>query len=256
MIETKIQGGLGNQIFQWAYGKSLSKKYNTDLFLDLNFYNNQSGNTFREFELDKFPNLNYETQKKENKKFIEIVDDFFYKELNYNKNLNYYLNGFWQSEKYFSEFSDVIQSELQPDVLTRKKLLSIVSDDSVSLHIRRTDYVTSNGFHPVQNIEYYNKALDIIGNYEQLLIFSDDINWCKENLNYKKMIFIENMSSVENVWLMSLCKNNIIANSSFSWWGAWLNQNKNKTVVIPKNWFGNNVDLNTSDIYPDNCIKI
>jgi hypothetical protein len=256
MIVSKIQGGLGNQIFQWAYGKSLSKKYNTDLFLDLNFYKNQSGNTFREFELDKFPNLNYETKKKENKKFTEIVDDFCYKELNYNENLNYYLNGFWQSEKYFSEFSDVIQSELQPDVLTRKKLLSIVSDNSASLHIRRTDYVTSNGFHPVQNIEYYNKALDIIGNYDQLLIFSDDINWCKENLNYKKMIFIENMSSVENVWLMSLCKNNIIANSSFSWWGAWLNQNKNKTVVIPKNWFGNNVDLNTSDIYPNNWIKI
>jgi hypothetical protein len=256
MIITKLQGGLGNQIFQWAYGKALSEKYNTSLFLDLNFYENQTGNTFRVFELDKFPNIKLETTKFENKQTIEVIDSFTYTELKHDKNFNYYLNGFWQSEKYFYEFSEIIKNELEPDITTLEKLSSKMSNNSVSLHIRRTDYVTSNGYHPVQSIDYYNKALEIIGDYDQLLIFSDDINWCKENLNYKNMVFIENQTNIEDMWLMSLCKHNIIANSSFSWWGAWLNKNEDKIVIVPKNWFGDFTNLNSLDIFANNWITI
>ena len=124
------------------------------------------------------------------------------------------------------------------------------------MHIRRTDYVTSNGYHPVQSIEYYKNALDIIGGYESLYVFSDDINWCKSNLRFKDMTFVQNSEDIDDLWMMSLCKNNIIANSSFSWWGAWLNDNPNKKIISPKMWFGEQTNLNSDDISPISWVKI
>jgi hypothetical protein len=92
--------------------------------------------------------------------------------------------------------------------------------------------------------------------YDNILVFSDDISWCKDNLKFDKMNFIEGLDNVEDMWLMSLCDNNIIANSSFSWWGAWLNSNFNKKVIAPLHWFGDSANLNTSDIIPTNWIRI
>jgi hypothetical protein len=256
MIITKLQGGLGNQLFQWAYGKSLAVKHNTNLFLDTSFYSNQIGNTPRSYELNKFPNFNHQNTEVEPKSTIKVNDNFYHNELSYNQDYNYELDGFWQSEKYFLNISDLVREQLQPTNQIIEKLKKHINGNSISLHIRRTDYVTSNGYHPVQSIDYYNKALEIIGDYDQLLIFSDDINWCKENLNYKNMVFIENQTNIEDMWLMSLCKHNIIANSSFSWWGAWLNKNEDKIVIAPKNWFGDFTNLNSLDIFANNWITI
>lgn len=267
MIITKLQGGLANQLFQFAYGKSLSLKYNTPLYIDNSFYmSHQFGSTKRNFSLNKFPNLDYTIMpnernislwNNENKKVnTRINDNFHYKELKYNENSNYYLDGYWQSEKYFKEISDILKKELSPSEEDLIRLKEIIPNNSVSLHIRRTDYVTSNGFHPVQSIEYYKKALSLIGDYENIVVFSDDIPWCKENLKFDSMIFIDGYDDVEDLWLMSLCDHNIIANSSFSWWGAWLNNNPNKKVIAPKNWFGKQSNLNQSDIIPDSWIKI
>ena len=124
------------------------------------------------------------------------------------------------------------------------------------MHIRRTDYTTSNGYHPVQTVEYYKKALEIIGEYDKLFIFSDDIEWCRNNLKFDNMIFIEGNTDIEDLYLISLCKHNIIANSSFSWWGAWLNKNPNKKVIAPSKWFGDMANLNESDIVPEGWIRI
>jgi len=256
MIITKLQGGLGNQLFQWAYGKTLSIKYNTGLYLDLKSYVNQGSNTPRTFELNRFPNFNHEEPQIEFKNTIQIVDNFNYSELSYNNNFNYYLDGYWQSEKYFKNILDIIKNELKPTDEILKKLNSQIKKNSVSLHVRRTDYINSNGFHPIQPIEYYNQALNIIGDYNQIIIFSDDIGWCKNNLKYKNSIFIENQTPIDDLWLMSLCEHNIIANSSFSWWGAWLNQNLDKKIVAPLNWFGSSLGLNSSDIVPESWIKI
>jgi hypothetical protein len=126
----------------------------------------------------------------------------------------------------------------------------------VSLHVRRTDYVTSNGYHPVQSIEYYKNAIDIIGDYDYIFVFSDDIQWCKDNLKFKNMVFMEGFSDIEDLHIMSLCQNNIIANSSFSWWGAWLNIHPEKKIIAPTNWFGEQANLNTSDMIPSDWIKI
>ena len=124
------------------------------------------------------------------------------------------------------------------------------------MHIRRTDYVTSNGYHPVQSLDYYQNAIDLIGDYDNLYIFSDDINWCKDNLKFKNMIFRYGNSDIEDLFLMSMCANNIIANSTFSWWAAWLNERPDKRVISPSKWLGEQTNLNTNDIIPLDWIKI
>lgn len=256
MIVSKIQGGLGNQIFQWAYGKYLSTQNKTDLHLDLSFYSNQAGNTGRNFELNLFPKIVLPQTSTNDKPFIQINDNFIFKNLDYDNQYNYYLNGFWQSEKYFNEISSLIKYELSPSDDQLIILKDIIKPNSVSLHIRRSDYLTSNGFHPVQSIEYYQNAIEGVPYYENLYIFSDDIDWCKNNLGFKNMVFVEGKSNIEDLWLMSLCDHNIIANSSFSWWGAWLNNNPNKIVIAPKLWFGQHVNINSGDIVPDEWIKL
>jgi hypothetical protein len=268
MIIIKLQGGLANQIFQWAYGEYLSEKYSTPLYLDLNFYKNQFGVTPRNFSLDKFPKLLYKilpydgnisnwSNEKEKVKIVKIFDKHNYSEIEYQQDSHYYLDGYWQSEKYFKPIENIIREQLRPNADTINKLKEkYPTEKSISMHIRRTDYVSSNGFHPVQTIEYYQSGLEIIGEYDNLLIFSDDINWCKENLKFENMTFVEGNDDVEDIWLMSMCDHNIIANSSFSWWGAWLNENRDKKIIAPKKWFGDKSNTNYSDIIPDDWIKI
>ena len=262
MIITKLQGGLGNQMFQWAFGKHLSNKYNVPFYIDANFYKQDiMGVTKRTYSLSKFPNLKssfIESAVNNGKEFLRFNEPSRFTNLEYNESNNYYLDGYFQSEKYFLESSDLIRSELSPsdEILKKLNLTPFIDSNVVSLHVRRTDYVTSNGYHPVQSIEYYKKALDIIGEYDYIFVFSDDIQWCKDNLTFNNMIFMEGFDDVEDLWLMSMCKNNIIANSSFSWWGAWLNSNPNKKVIAPDNWFGKNVNINSGDIVPDEWIKL
>lgn len=124
MIISKIQGGLGNQIFQWAYGKFLSTKNKTNLHLDLSFFANQVGNTNRNFELGLFPKIDLPKFDVTKKPFVYINDNFQFKKLNYDDQYNYYLNGFWQSEKYFIEVSNLIKDQLSPtedQLITLKK---------------------------------------------------------------------------------------------------------------------------------------
>jgi hypothetical protein len=263
MIITKLQGGLANQLFQWAYGKSLSEKYNTPLYLDLNLYTDKHiGDTRRDYSLIKFPNFSNSPLTDKSllvgRGLHTLRDNFIFSDINYDDNLNYYLDGYWQSEKYFKEFESVIKEELKPnqDILDKLNKTPFINKNVVSMHIRRTDYTTSNGYHPVQTIDYYKRGLEVIGDYDYIFVFSDDIPWCKENLKFENMVFMEGFDDVEDLWLMSMCKNNIIANSSFSWWGAWLNSNPDKKVIAPSNWFGERANLNTSDIIPSEWIKI
>lgn len=256
MIVSKIQGGLGNQLFQWAFSKNLSILNNEKFFLDISFYKNQINVTSRAFSLSLFPNIEFDIFDENSLKTFDVIyDDFSIKKIDVNKNKNYYLDGYWQSEKNFVESSEIIKKELSPNNTIGNQLKKILpKGTNVSLHIRRTDYLSSNGFHPVLPIEFYNKSLDLIGTYDNVIIFSDDIEWCEKNLTFKNSTFIKNLSDVENIWLMSMCNHNIIANSSFSWWGAWLNNHNNKKVIAPKKWFGSN--LNTENIIPDNWYKI
>lgn len=249
-IINTLRGGLGNQLFQWALTKSLEQRYNCEVYLDIKEFNysNWDGRiTKRKFDLGGFPNINFKLLDNKNisqftnNEFIELNDNNFNPNnqlLNIEK--NYMMVGYWQNHTFFENFSHIIKKELDISETLKKELYLTYPElnlNCVSLHIRRSDYLTSNGFHPVQTLSYYENALKTIGNYDNVLIFSDDIEWCKENLNFKNQRFIENNSSLVDLWLMSLCKHNITANSSFSWWGAWLNDNKNKKIIIPSKWF-------------------
>ena len=118
--------------------------------------------------------------------------------------------------------------------------------------MRRGDYLNYPHIHPVCDVSYYQKGLENIKDIQNILVFSDDISWCKNNLNFPYPTHYIEETDVTELWLMSLCKHNIIANSTFSWWGAWLNNNKDKVVVGPTKWFGPSLQHeDTSDILPE-----
>lgn len=246
MIITRLQGGLGNQLFQWATSYSLSKKLNCDYFFDLTYYKSSGS---RPLDLSKISNLQIKEYAGERVRLQLVKDNFEYTDI---KSYSY-LDGYWQTEKYFKQEKATIKSLLSPtpeliNVLNAK--YKILEQDTVSLHVRRGDYVGLQTFHPLQSIEYYAESLSQLS-YKNVLVFSDDIDWCKKNLKFKNCSFSEETDNITEIYLMSLCKDNIIANSSFSWWGAWLNKNDDKRVIAPKNWFGSNGPSTWEDIYCD-----
>lgn len=261
MIVSKVMGGIGNQLYIWANARSLQLD-GIESYIEISHYQNQTGMTQREFLLDKFPFIKYNlyTGQQNGKQFNQIGDDFVYKSILDNENHNTYLNGYWQSEKYFEKHKGIIISELLPSSDTIMKLshkYPILNRNSISLHVRRGDYINQQQNHPVQPIEYYLKAMEIMGNdYDQLYIFSDDIEWCRQNFNFKNSTYVQNDSELEDFWMMAMCKHNIIANSSFSWWAAYLNSNPDKTVVCPNLWFGPGLNLSTVDLIPESWLKI
>ena len=266
MIIIKLQGGLGNQMFQYAAAKSLSKK--KYVYLDLSFLdsNQVSSETFtaRIFELKIFKNLaikpatNFHLKLFKSERFgLPRFRDFFkiaiLEDQNYQKESEFnhiYLDGYFQNPSNFAN----IRTELLNDFRFRSlpKDLSKYEDDinqskkPVSIHVRRGDYLkpTVNSVHGVLSIEYYKKAIELIESKLEkphYFIFSDDTSWCATNLDFikNKTIVSDNHLAWVDMYLMSICKHHIIANSSFSWWGAWLNQCTDKIIIAPENWFRN-----------------
>lgn len=261
MIVSKIQGGLANQIFQWAYGYSLSKDYKQDLYLDDSFFRGGcKGCTSRTFDLQNFKKIKINTFEGQpmsdffTKKVYKITDNNFYSNLDLGGlDGNLLLDGFWQSEKYFKHHKDDIINLL--DCGTNPKFNNFDFTESCSIHIRRTDYLNAPKYHLNLTTDYYDRALEEINPSGNIFVFSDDIQWCKNSLKYPNMIFMEGNTNLEDLKLMSSCDNNIIANSSFSWWAAWLNKNPKKKVVAPYVWFGPE-GPDYRDIIPDSWTRI
>ena len=191
--------------------------------------------------------------------------NFFYQNINPEISSNIYLTGYWQSYKYFHEIKNLLYAEFFRDIVINdeyKKFINFVTGiNSVSVHIRRGDYVTNknaNKFHGVLPYTYYESSFRFLKKKfpnAYFIIFSDDINWCKANILNESTVFIEtiNQDDVQEMKLMSMCSHFIIANSSFSWWPAFLSTNHNKLVVSPKNWISENIDL--SDLIPNTWYK-
>lgn len=291
MIIVKLMGGLGNQMFQYAAAKSLACKHGVEVKVDLSYLNADSKGSYtpRKYELDIFaPSIKIAQQselKTFNKEHTKLSRLLRRKMPSLFKNLyavesgskyhsaftnfpkNTYLEGFWQSEKYFENYKDQIRLDFSINTPLPIELEGvqnkIKSTNSVSLHVRRGDYITlksANDFHGIPSIDYYQTSLDSISEKNkdlELFIFSDDIEWCKQNLNFKLPLhFIHHpFEACWDMFLMSNCKHNIIANSSFSWWGAWLNKNPDKIVIAPKNWFADKT-INTSDLIPKEWIRL
>ena len=297
MIVVKLMGGLGNQMFQYAFARNLALKNNTDLKIDLSFLLDRTPRDnfiFRNFDLDIF-NLKVETietiqlenflsEKKRSlfERFLgkkqtmnsEIVKEsfFYFDENHFVINENVYLEGYWQTEKYFSEIEAIIRNDFSFKFplsdLEKKMIDEIMASDSVCVNFRRTDFVNlknSADTHGVTEMDYYEKAIQLIAekvNTPHFYIFSDDIEWCKENvvLNYP-VTFIDHQFKgfkfSSYLQLMKSCKHFIIPNSTFAWWAAWLAEHTDKIVIAPKNWFKDEVLQNqTGDILPFNWIRI
>ncbi|WJS95138.1 alpha-1,2-fucosyltransferase [Flavobacterium johnsoniae] len=293
MLIVKLEGGLGNQMFQYAVASILAKKNNTAVLIDDTFFDQKEkkeGFTPRDFELLIFNN-NYSFATKSNilsfyrLLFIEKIKNklglrnkkvYQEKEFGFDKKIlsltsSIYLSGYFQSYKYFSGYESYIKKafsfpEEKLDTLNREILVKIRNTNSVSIHVRRGDYVNdlvTQSFHGNCSISYYSEAISKISHKIDnitLFFFSDDLEWVKmhfKEVKYPKIFVDHNIKSDswKDMFLMSSCNHNIIANSSFSWWAAWLNNNSNKIIISPKKWF-NDEQKKTTDLIPEEWIRL
>lgn len=284
MIIIEISGGLGNQMFQYALGQKFVSM-GKEVKYDLSFYN-ESVQTLRKFELDIFHvdcpvATEYELRKmgRGQNFFDRIIQKFsadnnkVYEEnldMGYQPNIfaldDIYLSGYWQSEKYFKDITEQILSIYRmPEKMngtSKEILLKIKKENSVSIHIRRGDYLSEENSRIYGGIctkYYYEKAVKYMRenlSNPQFYIFSNDSEWAGSQFKGKDMKVIEcnnNENNYFDMFLMSNCKANIIANSTFSWWGAWLNQYPDKVVISPQKWLNNH---EVTDVICENWIRI
>jgi hypothetical protein len=281
-------GGLGNQMFQYAAARGMAHRLGTTVKVDVSFLG--VANTIRTYELQ---HLNVQTAVATPKEIEEVVWEnsgflsrvlagikqrighespnpnvFREKHFDYNRDIetlpdNIYLDGYWQSEKYFKHIQEIIREEFSfRDPLDQKNLVManrIANAVSVSIHIRRGDYVSdarTRQFHGICGQDYYNACIEEmrkrLGN-PSFFIFSDEPDWVKKTISVPGEKIVVDHNSREQGYmdlrLMSYCRHNIIANSSFSWWAAWLNSNRDKIVCAPRNWFSD-FPTNPEDRYP------
>ncbi len=267
MIYSGYKGGLGNCLFQHAAMLSFAHDNNDTV----GFINLDSNIRYLNSETNFNPALNHAHEYSflfEKNNVAEpgnytnrFNSPFHFEPLTYVEGAFY--DGFYQSEKYFGHNRQLILDNITPTegILTYirdhyKDLLRL--DNTVTIHVRRNDYVRNQAYHAVLPIDYYKNAINNFDIKSNFIIFSDDIEWCKQNFDFlENKYFIESEKDYIELFLMSMFNDNIIANSSFSWWGAWLNKNRDKKVIGPSTWFGPMyASWNTSDIIPESWIKI
>lgn len=295
MIKVMLSGGLGNQMFQYAFARTLSIKHNTTLVLDTSYLQSKlpfsklatqmkyelgvfdieakvETNYFSGKYLYPFAKAEYLLKKKLNKIRLDTIteSDFSFQKELFNSSDNSFIRGNFQSEKYFIEIEKIIRQEFQfKPTLKEENLVwkqQIENSNAVSIHVRRGDYISlKQNVHKFAQIPivYFQKAINHIASKIEnpvFFVFSDDIDWVKRELKTEFPVhFISNnntkQTSYIDMQLMSLCKHNIICNSTFSWWGAWLNSHPDKMVIAPQQWFADN-SINSKDIYPLKWIKL
>jgi Glycosyl transferase family 11 len=273
MIVIKIIGGLGNQMFQYAAAKALSLEKKQQLVIDTT--------TFDNYKLHQFGLKNFATRltfynfiSKTRAKLHNFFGNFtVYKEKQFNYNPDFfaqntssiYLEGYFQSERYFKKYENIIRTDFHITEPLKEKTIALINkmkyENAVSIHIRRGDYL-QHAVHNTDKTEYYSLATQYLEtkiSNPVYYLFSDDMTWVKNNFktNFEThyVDFNDASTNYEDLKLMSSCKHNIIANSSFSWWGAWLNSNPDKIVIAPQKWF-NDQSRDYSDVLPENWIKL
>ncbi len=256
----KIYGGLGNQMFQYAFAQALKKNKNEKILFDLSWFKSTQE---RSLSLPNFQ-LTLPTstlwQKIFCKKIKEKPNNIYNPELlSLSGNLYYY--GYFQAPQYFQNIREQILQDFrlkEKIPATNVQILQKIKDtNSVSLHVRRGDYLKLQDIYGICNLDYYNRAVKYMSDSLEaphFFLFSDDIPWVQENLKLDVPFdIVTGNKAYIDLELMKNCKHNIIANSTFSWWGAWLNENSNKIVISPDKWFANG---RKTDILPDSWIKI
>jgi hypothetical protein len=290
MVIVRLLGGLGNQMFQYAAAKKLALANKTDLVLDTDDYRIDKLRIFRlgsfniqakiavQSDLDFFYRYRGRRPMARLLNLFQVVrspaERVYIKERHpgYDDGLralgnNVYLEGYWQSEKYFAEIGDAIRQDF-----TLKAALSPAADEimkkighnnAISIHIRRGDYLTEKlqKVFSLCSLEYYEEAIRIMKEKVALpnfFVFSDDVDWARNNLRADvplEFVSQAGLEDCEEMILMSRCKHHIIANSSFSWWGAWLNPDPAKIVIAPQKWYSDPAHANP-DLIPNSWLKI
>ena len=279
MVITKITNGMGNQMFQYAAARAHAARNETTVGLDLMWflYNkarkyglscfNLSGKHASLLHILRLRGMTLKDWKQSiasdrlsSTHYVERGLSFDPTVLKLPKKV--YLQGYFQSERYFIDQEQVIREDFQflrplPNSC-QAVLAKALSTDSISMHIRRTDYLTAGLDQYVLSMDYYARALEHICNKlakPHVFVFSDDPNWAFANLHLQiPMTIVSNsqMRDYEELQLMSMCKNHIIANSSFSWWGAWLASGNEKIVIAPEHWMAEHSAIDSRDLVPTN----
>ena len=263
-----VIGRLGNQMFQYATLRGIADEHGYEFTIPESDFQDE-WNDHQLFDAFKLPHL---------KNRGKVVDQYLQeRQFNYDEKLFYQcpddvsLHGYFQTERYFSNIADSIKEDFtfHDEVIENCKEVIEDMESPISLHVRRTDYVEKSQDHPPCSLDYYKEALTHFDSLEdesegrggerQVIIFTDDIPWCKsqELFSGDRFLISETEDNVYDLCLMTMCKGHIIANSSFSWWGAWLADSEK--VIAPKRWFGTTgytAKNNTEDIVPDRWIKI
>ena len=293
MILAKLRGGLSNQLFQYAAARRLAIHHGTEVRIDASWYSNICGATPRDYELDNFAITGRLATRHEligtngvrNTRLRDMPLALWRKMrplyrfqaergLGFDPRIlslpdNVCLFGYWVSERYFSDVSATIRKEFQPRDPAEGQNLELLSEirsgTSVSIHVRRGDYVqnpATNRIHGTCSLEYYQSALAYISSRvgrSRYFVFSDDLDWARNNLSVPGPVaFVahnQGKKSYEDLRLMSACSHHIIANSGFSWWGAWLNERDDKIVCAPKRWFAEPT-YETKDILPKDWVAL
>lgn len=288
MIVVRMCGGLGNQMFQYATGRAIALANGAELVLDLDWYRRTPAtNTPREYELARYPIHARlpSTREQTIARFysgrvlrrLPLVPrpwhvlrerSFAFDKAALEARDETYLDGYWQSYKYFEEIAEQLRIELTPTPQPSSHDLSVLDRirgcDSVSVHVRRGDYVMQKAaasVHGVCTLEYYHAAMRAITDSVRephFFVFSDDIEWTRQNLAFPGPVtFVDHngpSTAFQDIRLMSSCRHHVIANSSFSWWGAWLSPHQNRTVVAPRLWFADG--RATNDLTPAHWIRL
>ena len=252
-------GQLGNQMFQYAALKGIAAKHNYKTIIPSHneVIVDALGNKLRIELFDAFdiPMGPMDVGYIPHERNLQEPHYHFSQELLDNCPDNVSLVGYFQSEKYFKHIEDDIRKLFGPkeDALSCWASTQHLFDNPVALHIRRGDFLINSVHHHNLSMKYYETALRAFGSDRQVIIFSDDTDWCKAQPLFEgdRFLVCEGGGPYTDLYMMSKCDDFIIANSTFSWWGAWLSHNEDKLVIYPDLWFGpNNIDKSTADLFP------
>ena len=264
MVYAYLTGRIGNNLFQIATGAALAFRNNTNFTACItDTWCKEPDNCYLEEYLTQFRNNLLRN--------VELVkgtpeDAIVFDQVHRVEQIPYFdkicLHGLWQSENYFKKERDYIIRLLSIDEATeafiKSKYKHVFEKETISITVRRGDYSKQPQFHPTCSMRYYKNAINYFGEDKQYLIISDDIGWCRTKFKGNNYFFADHDSPVVDLFLQTYCSHNIISNSSFAWWGAWLNPNFEKTVIAPgENWYGYFYkEFYREDMFPDDWILL
>ena len=258
MIGTFIQGGLGNQLFQIAAAYAHALRLKTEFYVvEGQHHHEGQGNNISTYTDNILRKIKFQPFASFEKNGLMHEKGHHYTPFPEADDL--YFVGYFQSEKYFEDYKSQIRTLFkmreEDEKIIYEKYPFLKDERVASLHIRRGDYLNFPTIHPTLSSDYYKEALDRVRDRSKIMIFSDDMKWCKEKFEGNDLVFADLPEDYLDLYAMSKCYHHIVSNSSFSWWGAWLSNTRGK-IIAPKTWFGPEGPSQTDDIVPDTWEKI